>query len=59
MAFICCDDHNLSIEADGIDTATAGRLMVDDKAVASSPVEQEVKQFGRDHRECSIRILAD
>jgi hypothetical protein len=59
MAFICCDDHNLSIEADGIDPATAGRLMVDDNQPASSAAEQEVKQFGREHRECSVRILAD
>jgi hypothetical protein len=59
MAFICCDDHNVSIEADGIDPAAAGRLMVDDNQPASGAVEQEVKQFGRDHRECSVRILAD
>ena len=59
MAFICCDDHNVSIEADGIDKATAGRLMVDDNQVAHGAVEQEVKQFGREHRECSVRILAD
>jgi len=59
MAFICCDDHNVSIEADGIDPRTAGRLMVDDNQPASGVVEQEVKQFGREHRECSVRILAD
>ncbi len=59
MAFICCDDHNVSIEADGIDKAQAGRLMVDDNQPARGAVEQEVKQFGREHRECSVRILAD
>lgn len=59
MAFICCDDHNLSIEADGIDPDTAKRLMLDDKQAAQGALEQEVKQFGRAHRECSIRILAD
>jgi hypothetical protein len=59
MAFICCDDHNLSLEADGIDPAGARRLMLDDRQPASNSVEQEVKDFGRDHRECSIRILAD
>ncbi len=59
MAFICCDDHNVSIEADGVDKAKAGRLMVDDNQVAQGAVEQEVKQFGREHRECSVRILAD
>jgi hypothetical protein len=59
MAFICCDDHNLSIEADGVDQATAGRLMVDDNQPARGPVEQEVKDFGREHRQCNLRILAD
>jgi hypothetical protein len=59
MAFICCDDHNLSIEADGIDPDTAKRLMLDDHQPAHGAVEQEVKQFGREHRECSVRILAD
>ena len=59
MAFICCDDHNLSIEADGIDPATAKRLMLDDNHPAPGAVEREVKQFGREHRECSVRILAD
>jgi hypothetical protein len=59
MAFICCDDHNLSIEADGIDPAAAKRLMLDDNHPAGSDVEKEVKEFGREHRECSVRILAD
>jgi hypothetical protein len=59
MAFICCDDHNLSLEADGIDPATAKRLMLDDNAPAPSAAAQEVKEFGREHRDCSVRILAD
>jgi hypothetical protein len=59
MAFICCDDHNLSIEADGIDPDSAKRLMLDDSMKAKGAVEQEVKQFGREHRECSVRVLAD
>ena len=29
MAFIICDDHNLSVEADGIDPATARKLMLE------------------------------
>ena len=32
MAFIMCDDHNLSVEADGIDPATARRLMLTEPA---------------------------
>ncbi len=59
MAFICCDDHNLSIEADGIDPDSAKRLMLDDNRQAKGAIEQEVKQFGREHRECSVRVLAD
>jgi hypothetical protein len=59
MAFICCDDHNLSVEADGIDAATAKRLMLDDSAPAPGAIAQEVKEFGREHRDCSVRILAD
>jgi hypothetical protein len=59
MAFICCDDHNLSIEADGVDPAAAKRLMLDDNHPATNAVETEVKEFGREHRECSVRILAD
>ena len=59
MAFICCDDHNLSVEADGIDPAAAKRLMLDDSAPAPSAIAQEVKAFGREHRDCSVRILAN
>ena len=59
MAFICCDDHNLSVEADGIDPAAAKRLMLDDSLPAPGAMEQEVKEFGRVHRDCNIRVLAD
>ena len=59
MAFIMCDDHNLSVEADGIDPPTARRLMVTEAKPNSTPVEQEVIEFGRTHRGCSIRVLAD
>jgi hypothetical protein len=59
MAFICCDDHSVSIEADGIDPAGAKRLMLDDHLPANGAIEQEVKEFGREHRDCSVRILAD
>ena len=30
MAFIICDDHNLDVEADGIDNAVAKQLMLTD-----------------------------
>ena len=58
MAFIMCDDHNLSIEADGIDPATARKLMLSEPKTNPSPVEQEVIEFGKKHRECNIRIMA-
>ena len=28
MAFVMCDDHNLSVEADGMDVATAKQTML-------------------------------
>jgi hypothetical protein len=59
MAFIMCDDHNLSVEADGIDPAAAKRLMLSDGKPSPSPIEREVIDFGKVHRECNIRILAD
>jgi len=59
MAFICCDDHSVSLEADGIDPDSAKRLMLDDRVSANGAVEQELKEFGRQHRDCSVRILAD
>ncbi len=56
MAFIICDDHNQSIEADDIDAAQAKQLMLTDKPGASA-AEKEVIDFGKSHRDCNIRIL--
>jgi hypothetical protein len=59
MAFIMCDDHNLSVEADGVDPAAAKQLMLSDGKQNPSAIEKEVIDFGKIHRECNIRILAD
>jgi len=59
MAFIMCDDHNLSVEADGMDPATAKQHMLSDAKQNPTPLEREVIEFGKIHRECNIRILAD
>jgi hypothetical protein len=59
MAFILCDDHNLSVEADGMDPATARHHMLSEPKPNATPIEQEVIEFGKSHRECNIRILAD
>jgi hypothetical protein len=59
MAFIMCDDHNLSVEADGIDPTTARRLMLSEPKPNPTAIEREVIEFGKQHRECSLRILAD
>jgi hypothetical protein len=59
MAFIMCDDHNLSVEADGIDAPAARRLMLSEPKANPTPVEQEVIEFGKKHRDCNIRVLAD
>jgi hypothetical protein len=59
MAFIMCDDHNLSVEADGIDPATAKRLMLTEPAQNPTAIEKELLEFGKLHRDCNIRILAD
>lgn len=59
MAFIMCDDHNLSVEADGIDPAAARVLMLSEPTATPTPIEKELNEFGRTHRECNIRILAD
>jgi len=59
MAFIICDDHNLSVEADGMDPAAAKQNMLTDSKPNATPIEQEVIEFGRVHRDCNIRILAD
>lgn len=59
MAFVLCDDHNLSVEADGIDPATARQLMLSDPKPSPTPIERELNDFGKVHRECNIRVLAD
>jgi hypothetical protein len=59
MAFIFCDDHNLSVEADGMDPATARHHMLSEPKPNPSPLEREVIEFGKLHRDCNIRVLAD
>jgi hypothetical protein len=58
MAFIICDDHNLDVEADGIDNAAAKHLMLIDAKPDASAAEKEIIDFGIKHRHCNIRILA-
>jgi len=58
MAFIICDDHNLDVEADGIDNAAAKQLMLTDAKPNASALEKEIIEFGKKHRDCNIRILA-
>ena len=58
MAFIICDDHNLDVEADGIDNAVAKQLMLIDSKPGASALEKEIIEFGIKHRNCNIRILA-
>ena len=59
MAFIICDDHNLSVEADGMDPAAAKQNMLSDSKPNPTAIEKEVIEFGRVHRDCNIRILSD
>jgi hypothetical protein len=59
MAFIICDDHNLSVEADSMDPAAAKQNMLTDSKPNPTAIEKEVIEFGRVHRDCNIRILAD
>ncbi len=59
MAFIICDDHNASVEADGIDPKTAEQLMLGEAKPSPTALEKEVIEFGQTHRDCNIRILAD
>ena len=58
MAFIICDDHNLDVEADGVDPAAAKQLMLSDAKGGANATEKEVIEFGKHHRDCNIRILA-
>ena len=59
MAFIMCDDHNLSVEADGMDALAARRLILSEPKANPTPIEQEVIDFGKKHRDCNLRVLAD
>ena len=58
MAFVICDDHNLSVEADEVDAADARKLMFAESKPGASRDEQEIIEFGKKHRECNIRIIA-
>jgi hypothetical protein len=58
MAFIVCDDHNLSVEADAIDPAAARQLMFAEKKTGATKDEQDIIEFGKQHRQCNIRIMA-
>ncbi len=59
MAFIICDDHNLSVEADGVDPATARKFMLESNQPNPNATEKEIIEFGNGHRTCNIRILPD
>ncbi|HXR25482.1 MAG TPA: hypothetical protein VN742_08990 [Candidatus Binataceae bacterium] len=59
MAFIFCDDHNLSVEADGMDPATARKHMLSDPKPNPTAIELEVIEFGKIHRDCNIRVIAE
>jgi hypothetical protein len=59
MAFIICDDHTLSVEADGIEPKAAKELMLGGAKANASALEKEVIEFGKIHRDCNIRILPD
>ncbi len=58
MAFIICDDHNVDVEADGVDNAVAKQLMLTDDKPDATKLEKEIIEFGKAHRDCNIRILA-
>jgi hypothetical protein len=58
MAFIICDDHNLDVEADGVDNVAAKQLMLIDAKPNATATEKEIIDFGKKHRDCNIRILA-
>ena len=58
MAFIVCDDHNLSVEADDVDAAAARQLMFAENKTGATKDELEIIEFGKHHRECNIRIMA-
>jgi hypothetical protein len=57
MAFIMCDDHDVSVESDDVDEARAKQLMLGDSTAGASAAEKEIIAFGNAHRHCNIRIL--
>ena len=59
MAFIICDDHGQSVEADGMDPKAAKQHMMGEAQPNPTPLEKEVIEFGKLHRDCNIRILSD
>jgi hypothetical protein len=59
MAFIMCDDHNLSIEADDMDVATVKQNLLGEPKPNPAPIEKELNDFGREHRDCNLRVVPD
>ncbi|HZO81780.1 MAG TPA: hypothetical protein VFB33_08800 [Candidatus Binataceae bacterium] len=59
MAFVMCDDHSLSVEADGMDVATAKQNLLGAPKPNPTPIEKELNDFGREHRDCNLRIVPD
>ncbi|HYB91659.1 MAG TPA: hypothetical protein VEC38_11510 [Candidatus Binataceae bacterium] len=57
MPFIMCDDHNVDVEVDDIDAATAKQLMLTDSKPNATRAEKELIEFGKVHRDCNIRIV--
>lgn len=57
MAFIICDDHQLDVEAEGVDETVAKQLMLTEAKTDATPIEREIIEFGRGHRHCAIRIM--
>ncbi len=58
MAFVICDDHNASVEADEIEADQARRLVRGEEAETARGVEREIAEFGQQHRGCAVRVLA-
>jgi hypothetical protein len=58
MAFVFCDDHNASVEADDIDPAAARRLLMGENRSNPAPAEADLIEFGRVHRDCNLRVVA-
>ncbi|HXW83543.1 MAG TPA: hypothetical protein VEJ86_04000 [Candidatus Binataceae bacterium] len=58
MAFIICDDHQIDIEADGVDEPAARKLMTSGAKPDATTTEREIIEFGMHHRDCNIRIVS-